>query len=71
MDIDLASFSSSATTWIVVVAWDRDEATFRSECLVIPSLEAGEIVAVPEGTCGSLTPRKAADPDGWIPTGAP
>jgi hypothetical protein len=45
VDIDLASFSSSATTWIVVVAWDRDEATFRSECLVIPSLEVGRIVA--------------------------
>jgi hypothetical protein len=45
VDLDLASFSSSATTWMVVVAWDRDESAFRSECLVIPSLEVGGIVA--------------------------
>jgi hypothetical protein len=44
VDIDLASFTSSATTWIVVVAWDRDKATFHSECLVIPSLEVGGLV---------------------------
>jgi hypothetical protein len=44
IDIDLASFRPSATTWVVAVAWDRDAMSFRDECLVIPSLEIGQIV---------------------------
>ena len=44
IDIDLASFRPSATTWVVAVAWDRDAMSFRDECLVIPSLEVGQIV---------------------------
>ena len=40
VDIDMASFRPSAATWIVVVAWDRDEGKFRDECLIIPSMEA-------------------------------
>jgi hypothetical protein len=49
VDIDLASFRPSATTWIVVVAWDRDKAMFVSDCLVIPSLEVGRIVPPDRG----------------------
>ncbi len=44
IDIDLASFRPSPTTWIVAVAWDRNATSFRDECLVIPSLEVGQIV---------------------------
>ncbi len=44
IDIDLASFRPSPTTWVVGVAWDRDTKTFRNECLVIPSLEVGRFV---------------------------
>jgi hypothetical protein len=44
IDIDLASFRPSPTTWVVGVAWDRDEKRFRDECLVIPSLEVDRIV---------------------------
>jgi len=44
VDIDLASFRPAADVWIAVVAWDRERAVFRDECLVIPSLEAGGIV---------------------------
>ena len=43
VDIDMASFRPSATTWIVVVAWDRDVGEFRDECLVIPSMEVNRI----------------------------
>jgi hypothetical protein len=43
VDIDMASFRPSAATWIVVVAWDRDEGEFRDECLVIPSVEVDRI----------------------------
>lgn len=44
IDIDLASFRPSATTWVVAVAWDRDATRFRDECLVIPSLDIAQIV---------------------------
>jgi hypothetical protein len=44
IDIDLASFRPSATTWVAAVAWDRDAISFRDECLVIPSLELAQIV---------------------------
>lgn len=44
IDIDLASFRPSASTWVVAVAWDRDATTFRDECLVIPSLDVAQIV---------------------------
>jgi hypothetical protein len=44
IDIDLASFRPSATTWVVGVAWDRDAKRFRDECLVIPSLDVDRIV---------------------------
>jgi hypothetical protein len=43
VDIDMTSFRPSATTWIVVVAWDRDEGEFRDECLVIPSVGVDRI----------------------------
>jgi hypothetical protein len=43
VDIDLASFRPSATTWIVVAAWDRDQGRFSDECLVIPSTEVDRI----------------------------
>ena len=49
VDIDMTSFRPSATTWIVVVAWDRDEEVFRDQCLLIPSLEVGRIAAVTRG----------------------
>jgi hypothetical protein len=45
IDIDMASFRPSASTWVVGVAWDRDARRFRDECLVIPSLEVDRIVA--------------------------
>jgi hypothetical protein len=44
IDIDLASFRPSPTTWVVAVAWDREAMSFRNECLVMPSLEIGQIV---------------------------
>jgi hypothetical protein len=44
IDIDLASFRPSPTTWVVAVAWDRDAMSFRDECLVIPSLDVGQLV---------------------------
>jgi hypothetical protein len=44
IDIDLASFRPSATTWVAAVAWDRDAMSFRDECLVIPSLDVAQIV---------------------------
>ena len=43
VDIDMASFRPSASTWIVVVAWDRDVGEFRDECLMIPSMEVDRI----------------------------
>lgn len=43
VDIDLKSFRPSVTTWIVVVAWDRDQGAFGDECLVIPSMEVDRI----------------------------
>jgi hypothetical protein len=43
IDINLASFHPSLTTWVVAVAWDRDAGCFRDECLAIPSLEIGRI----------------------------
>ena len=49
VDIDMRSFRPSATTSIVVVAWDRDEEAFRDQCLLIPSLEVGQIAAVTRG----------------------
>jgi len=49
IDIDMASFRPSETTSIVVVAWDRDEDTFRDQCLLIPSLEVGRIAEVKRG----------------------
>jgi hypothetical protein len=49
VDIDMTSFRPSATTSIVVVAWDRDDETFRDQCLLIPSLEVGRIAAVTRG----------------------
>ena len=45
IDVDVASFRPSATTWVVGVAWDRDSRLFRDECLVIPSLDVDRIVA--------------------------
>jgi len=45
IDIDMASFRPSATTWVVGVAWDRDARRFRDECLVIPSFEVDRIVS--------------------------
>jgi hypothetical protein len=44
VDIDLASFRPSPQVWVVVVAWDRDRKTFRTECLVIPSMEAERVI---------------------------
>ncbi len=43
VDIDLISFRPAATTWIAVVAWDRDQGEFSDECLVIPSMEVDRI----------------------------
>ena len=43
VDIDLKSFRPSVTTWIVVVAWDREQGAFGDECLVIPSMEVDRI----------------------------
>jgi hypothetical protein len=34
-----SSFRPSATTWIVVLAWPREEKRFHDECLLIPSEE--------------------------------
>jgi hypothetical protein len=68
VDIDLASFRPSPTTWVVGVAWDRDAKTFRNECLVIASLEVGQIIPPyrghlrfpfnPDGTWGRLAPYR-------------
>jgi hypothetical protein len=68
IDIDLASFRPSPTTWVVGVAWDRDAKTFRSECLVIASLEVGQIIPPyrghlrfpfnPDGGWGRLAPYR-------------
>ncbi len=49
VDIDMTSFRPSTTTSIVVVAWDRDDAAFCEQCLLIPSLEVGRIAAVTRG----------------------
>jgi hypothetical protein len=49
VDVDMVSFRPSATTTVVVVAWDRDEAAFFDQCLVIPSLEIGQITKVVRG----------------------
>jgi len=49
VDIDMVSFRPSATTTVVVVAWDRDKATFCDQCLLIPSMEVGQIAAVTRG----------------------
>jgi hypothetical protein len=49
VDIDMVSFRPSATTLIVVVAWDRDQEAFCDQCLLIPSLEVGEITDVVRG----------------------
>jgi len=49
VDIDMTSFRPSATTTIVVVAWDRDEGAFRDQCLLIPLLDVGQIAAVSRG----------------------
>src|SRR5260370_4196592 len=44
IDVDLASFRPSASTWVVGVAWDREARRFRDECLIIPSLDMNVIV---------------------------
>jgi hypothetical protein len=44
VDIDMASFRPSDTTWVVVAAWDREQLRFKDECLVIPSTEVDRIV---------------------------
>jgi hypothetical protein len=49
VDVDMVSFRPSATTTVVVVAWDRDEGAFCDQCLVIPSLEIGQITKVVRG----------------------
>ncbi len=49
VDIDMVSFRPSVTTTVVVMAWDRDEAAFCDQCLVIPSMEVGQIAAVTRG----------------------
>jgi len=49
VDIDMVSFRPSVTTTVVVVAWDRDQAVFCDQCLVIPSMEVGQIAAVRRG----------------------
>jgi hypothetical protein len=49
VDVDMVSFRPSATTVVVVVAWDRDEGAFCDQCLVIPSLEIGQITKVVRG----------------------
>ena len=68
IDIDLASFRPSPTTWVVGVAWDRDAKTFRGECLVIASQEIAQIIPPyrghlrfpfnPDGTWGRLAPYR-------------
>ena len=45
----MVSFRPSATTTVVVVAWDRDKAAFCDQCLLIPSMEVGQIAAVTRG----------------------
>jgi hypothetical protein len=40
------SFRPSATTWLVVLAWLREEERFHQECLVIPSLLVEEVAHV-------------------------
>jgi hypothetical protein len=39
VDVYSSSFRPSPTTYIVVLAWLRDESRFHEECLVIPSTE--------------------------------
>jgi len=39
VDVYASSFRPAPTTYIVVVAWLRDEARFHEECLLIPSVE--------------------------------
>lgn len=49
IDVDLASYRPSASTWVIGVAWDRDDRRFRDECLIIPSLELSGIVPTYRG----------------------
>ena len=49
VDVDMVSFRPSATTTVVVLAWDRDAGAFCDQCLMIPSLEIGKITQVVRG----------------------
>jgi hypothetical protein len=42
VDVYASSFRASPTTFIVVLAWLRDEARFHQVCLLIPSIELHE-----------------------------
>jgi hypothetical protein len=41
-----SSFRPAASTFVCVLAWDREVARFGEECLLIPSLEIGEVTRV-------------------------
>lgn len=43
VSVRASSFRPSPTTYIVVLAWRRDEGTFHEECLVMPSEDLREV----------------------------